>query len=136
MFNHIGISGRLVADPELKHVGAEDVPVVNFRIANDTGWGDNKKANFFNVTAWRGLATSIANHKKKGEQIIVSGELQQRDYDDAQGNKRSAVEILARDVEFVSRGGGGQTAYGDNNAQASGGSTASVSIGADEDVPF
>jgi len=129
MINNLTLSCRLVADPEIKFVGDANTPVLNFRVANDTGWGDNKKANFFNVTAWRGLAEVISNYKKKGDQILLTGELQYREYEDSQGNNRNTVEILARDVEFV--GSRGET------APASGGTTTAVASDAgDTEVPF
>ncbi len=131
MLNSLNISGRLVADPELKTVGNDDVPVVNFRIANDTGWGEQKKTGFYNVTAWRGLAQSIAGYKKKGDYIIISGQLTFREYEDSNGNNRNAVEITARDVEFGPRTDSGESSGG----TAAGGPSATPAT-TKNDVPF
>lgn len=75
--------GRLVENPELKqvNVGGTEVPVVEFSIAVNYGFGDNEKTEFINCVAWRKLAEIIGNHCKKGRKIFVSGHQQTRHYD-------------------------------------------------------
>lgn len=101
--NHIDLMGRLVADPELRKVG-DDVSVVSFRLAvdrdrknKDTG---EREADFINVTAWRSTADFIAQYFAKGDMIVVSGRLQSRMYEDKDGNKRSAYDVVADTVYF------------------------------------
>ena len=123
--NHIDLMGRLVADPELRTVG-EDVHVASFRIAVDRDRKNKetgeREADFINVTAWRGTADFICQRFAKGDMIVVSGRLQTRAYEDKDGNKRTATDVVAENIYFGSakREGG----------QSSGGSTA------DEDLPF
>ena len=98
-FNKVGIQGRFVADPELAETPS-GVPVVTFRIASDSGFGDNKRTNFFNCVAWRNTAESIANFFKKGKQILAYGELQTRSYEDNEGKKRIVTDILVKEFFF------------------------------------
>ena len=61
-----------------------------------------RQTDYFNCTAWRGLAESVARYAKKGKKVAVSGSIQIRNYEDNQGAKRTAVDIIAQDVEFLS----------------------------------
>lgn len=117
--NHIDLMGRLVADPELRKVG-DDVSVVSFRMAvdrdrknKDTG---EREADFINVSAWRSTADFIAQYFAKGDMMVVSGRLQSRMYEDKDGNKRSAYDVVADTVYFgASKKESGQTeAAGDD----------------------
>ena len=101
MFNEVVLSGRLTADPELKTTPS-GVMVTSFTIANDVGYGDNKKTNFINIVAWRGTAEFISKYFKKGNMIgIKKGEIQTRKYEDKNGNNRTAFEVVAKEVEFM-----------------------------------
>ena len=97
--------GRLVADPELRKVN-NDTSVVSFRIAVDRDFvnkeTNKREADFFNVTAWRGLADFVAQYFAKGDMIAVTGRLQSRTYQDKDGNNRNTVEILAEHCYFGS----------------------------------
>ena len=98
-YNDVGIQGRFVADPELAET-ASGISVVTFRLANERGYGENKKTNFFNCVAWRNTAETIANFFKKGKQILVVGELQTRSYEDNEGKKRIVTDILVKEFYF------------------------------------
>lgn len=63
------------------------------------------------MVAWRGLGENCAKYLTKGRKVAVSGTLQTRNYEDKQGNKRTAFEVVADDVEFLTpRGEGGAAA--------------------------
>ena len=102
MLNSIHCMGRLVADPELRQT-ASGVDYCTFTIACDRDFkqGDEKVADFFNVTAWRHTAKFIGNNFSKGRMIVVSGRLQTRKYQDKNGNNRVATEIHAENVYFA-----------------------------------
>ena len=77
MFNHVGVMGRLVSDPELKTTPA-GVSVTSFRIAVERNYTDkdgNRQADFFDVVAWRGTAEFICRYFGKGSLILVEGQL-------------------------------------------------------------
>ena len=102
--NKVFLIGNLTRDPELTET-ASGVPVCHFAIAvnrNYSGQDGERQTDFFNCTAWRSMAESIARYTKKGKKVAVSGSIQLRNYEDNQGVKRTAVDIIAQDVEFLS----------------------------------
>src|SRR3712207_3548992 len=103
-FNRVVLAGNLTRDPELRFT-QNGVPVCNFPIAVDRiGSKKSEEAvDFFNVSCWRELGERVANHKKKGGPILVEGRLQYRTWQAPDGTKRSAVEVVADRVQFLSR---------------------------------
>ncbi|MBO5411786.1 MAG: single-stranded DNA-binding protein [Clostridia bacterium] len=102
--NKVFLIGNLTRDPELTET-ASGVAMCRFSIAvnrNYTSQDGERQTDFFNCTAWRGQAETIARYTKKGNKIAVTGSIQLRDYEDNQGVKRTAVDIIAQDVEFLS----------------------------------
>jgi single-strand DNA-binding protein len=100
-FNHITIHGRLTADPELKQTQS-GVSVCNFTVAVDRSYknGEEKQTDFLTVVCWKGTADFVCRYFKKGSMIAVQGSIQTRNYEDKQGNKRTAVEVVADNVSF------------------------------------
>lgn len=94
----ITVTGNLTVDPELKF-GANGNARLGFSIASNKRYQVNgewkEETSFFNVTAWRTLAESAASVLEKGMPIIVKGRLEQRSWEDSEGNKKSTVEIVA-----------------------------------------
>jgi single-strand DNA-binding protein len=102
--NKVFLIGNLTRDPELTET-AGGVAVCHFAIAvnrNYTSQDGERQTDFFNCTAWRGTAEAISRYTKKGKKIAVTGSIQLRNYEDNQGVKRTAVDIIAQDVEFLS----------------------------------
>ena len=101
MYNHIVVHGRLTADPELKQTQS-GVSVCNFTVAVDRSYknGEEKQTDFFTVVCWRGLADMVSKYFAKGKEILVSGEMQSRKWQDNEGNNRTAWEIMANSVDF------------------------------------
>ena len=102
--NKVFLIGNLTRDPELKQTPS-GVPVCRFTIAVQRAYvsQDNKRqADFFECTAWRGLGETIARYTKKGKKVAVGGSIQLRNYEDNQGIKRTAVDIIVEDIEFLS----------------------------------
>lgn len=102
MLNVAVLTGRLCADPELKQTQS-GVSVVTICIAVDRRYksGEDRQADFINVTAWRSTADFIAKYFHKGDMIGLQGSIQTRKYQDKDGNNRTAVEVLAEQVHFV-----------------------------------
>lgn len=99
--NKITIIGRTTDKPELKQT-PNGVAVSTFTVAVNRRF-NREMTDFIPVTAWRGLAENCAKYVDKGQQIAVTGELQTRKYEDKDGNKRTAFEISADDVEFLGK---------------------------------
>lgn len=94
--------GRLVRDPELKTTQS-GVSVANFTVAVDRDYknGDEKIADFVDVTCWRGTADFVSKFMSKGRMVVVSGSLQSRKWQDKDGNNRTNWEIQAENVYFA-----------------------------------
>ena len=102
MLNCAVIMGRLVADPELRTT-TSGISVISFRVAVDRNFvrqGEERQADFIDVVAWRQTAEFVSRYFRKGSMIAVQGSIQTRNYEDRNGNKRTAVEIVADNVSF------------------------------------
>ena len=101
--NKVFLIGNLTRDPELTET-ASGVAVCHFSIAVNRNYASQdgeRQTDFFNCTAWRGQAETIARYTKKGNKVAVTGSVQLRNYEDNQGIKRTAVDIIVQDVEFL-----------------------------------
>lgn len=101
--NKVFLIGNLTRDPELTETPS-GVAVCRFSIAvsrNYTDASGERQTDFFNCTAWRGLGETIAKYCNKGNKVAVGGSIQLRNYEDNQGIKRQAVDIIVNDVEFL-----------------------------------
>lgn len=101
--NKIFILGNLTKDP-VKTVIKDDCVVVNFTVAVNrrTSADKNPETDYFPVVAWRGLGENCAKYLKKGSKVCVVGSMQMRTYEAADGSKRSAAEVIAEEVQFLS----------------------------------
>ena len=102
--NKVFLIGNLTRDPELTET-ASGVPVCHFSIAvnrNYQSQDGERQTDFFNCTAWRAMAETIARYTKKGKKVSVVGSIQLRNYEDNQGVKRTAVDVIVQDCEFLS----------------------------------
>lgn len=91
--NTVTLSGNLTRDPELRQTNSGK-SVVSLRIANNRF---NDRTNWLDVSAWEKTAELIASIYSKGDKIVFIGEVQTREYE-VEGSKRTAVEVVARDV--------------------------------------
>jgi single-strand DNA-binding protein len=141
-YNHIVLVGRLVADPELRQT-QDGTPVTSFRIAvnRPKGRSGQEQTDFFGVSVWRQRAEIAARYLQKGKPVLVAGRCQIREYTDREGNKRTAVEVVADDFQFM------DTRSGDNGGSSKAQQPAAASSSselpeyefqgdADEEVPF
>ena len=101
-FNRVVLAGNLTQDPELRFT-QQGVPVANLSIAVNRVWSKNEAVDFFNVSAWRELGERVANYKKQGDPVLIEGRLQYRTWQTPDGTKRSAVDVVADNVQFLSR---------------------------------
>ena len=105
-FNKVILAGNLTRDPELRFT-QNGTPVCGFGLAVNRVFSKNEEVDFFNVSAWRDLGERVANYTKKGDPILVEGKLQYRTWEAQDGTKRSAVDVVADNVQFLSRPGDG-----------------------------
>jgi single-strand DNA-binding protein len=151
--NVVCITGNLTKDPELRSTpGGTSVcklrVAVNSRRKDQSGeWVD--KPNYFDVTVWGAQGENCANYLSKGRPVAVEGRLDWREWENQEGQKRQAVEIIANSVQFLGsrgdnpngngNGGGGFQPSSDVPADTSDFEGAGVSGGSgqgDDDIPF
>lgn len=101
--NRVVLMGRLTKDPELKTTSG-GISVTSFSIAVDRNYvkqGEERKADFFDVVAWRSTAEFIARYFNKGDMIAVEGQLQTRTYEANDGSTRKVVEVNIDNASFT-----------------------------------
>ncbi len=151
--NRVVITGNLTRDPELRSTNS-GTPVCSLRVACNTRrkdatgeWVD--KPNYFDVTVWGAQGENCATYLQKGRPLAVDGRLEWREWEDKEGNKRQAIDIVADSVQFLGSRDGGEnggaasrfTPQSDVPADTAdlrpaGQSATPVGAGPDEDLPF
>ena len=96
--NKLYMIGNVTHTPELKNT-PNGVPVCSFSVAVNRR---DKDALFYRVTAWRGLGETCAKYLQKGKKVAVIGELDLRTYTGRDGMEKTALEVTASDIEFLS----------------------------------
>lgn len=99
MLNSVVIIGRLTRDPEVRYTQS-GTAVCNFTLAVDKRKKEDG-ADFIDCVAWQKTAELVSQYLGKGRQCAVNGRLQVRSYEDKDGNKRKAVEVVAESVVFL-----------------------------------
>ena len=98
--------GRLTRDPELKYIPSTGKAVTTFTLAVErpfTTKDGQKQADFFNIVVWGRIAENCANYLSKGKLAGVKGQIQNRSYDNQNGEKRYVTEIIASEVQFLEK---------------------------------
>lgn len=109
--NNIFLKGRLTKDAELRYTQNQK-EVASFSLAVNTGYGDNKRTDFFNCTAWGATAKAVANYTHKGDELIVIGSMINRKWKDKEDKTRDGWEVNVQSIEFC----GSKKAAGDADA--------------------
>ena len=146
-FNKVILMGNLTADPEVRTTPSGQ-SVTSFSLAvNRTFRGSDgnrrEETSFINCTAWGNTGETIAKYVGKGRQLLVSGRLQQRSWEDKEtGKRRSAIDVIVEEFSFVNDGrGSGANAAGGSQKASSQSPTDAAEVDADEpidlsDIPF
>lgn len=141
MFNKAVLMGRICNDLELKTIQG-GISVLSFRLAVDRSYqpkGEERKADFFNIVAWRSTAEFISRYFGKGRMILVEGELQTRQYVDKNGSTQNIVELVVDSAYFTGepKSSGNYGAYPPPppvpNQAATGNAAPAVSSGSTQD---
>ena len=90
--NKIILTGNITKDAELRYT-ANDKAYSKFSIANNEGYGDNKKTNFFNCTLWGKSAENLNRFLTKGQKVLITGKVEINDYKDKEGVERKIIDI-------------------------------------------
>lgn len=137
--NKVILIGRLTQDPELRYT-PNGVSVATFTLAVDRQFSNKqgeRETDFINIVVWQKLAENCAKHLGKGRMVAVDGRLQIRSYDDNQGVRRKAAEVVANDVRFLDWPKDAQgSAAGGSNRVTEGETFASEISFKEEEIPF
>ncbi|MDZ4723453.1 MAG: single-stranded DNA-binding protein [candidate division Zixibacteria bacterium] len=131
--------GRLGKDPELKYTPGGKA-VANFSLATTERWSGqdgqkNESTTWHNIVAWGRQAELCKEYLAKGREVYIEGRIDNRSYDDKEGNKKYISEVIVQTLQFLgsktggSAGGGGSEVSAEAPAQARSG-------GEDDDLPF
>ena len=150
-FNKVILIGNMTADPELKQTAA-GISVCSFSIAVNRRFAKpeqgQQNVDFINIVTWRQNADFVSRYFKKGNPILICGQLQTRNWTDTQGQKRYVTEVVADEVSFVASAtqagvGGAPTQGAGYTPEAYGAPTFNSAPGAsfeeipnDESLPF
>ena len=144
MLNTIVIMGRLVSDPTVRKT-TNGITKCDFRIAcdRDRQTEGGQKADFINCVAWRATGDFISRYFNRGKPILIQGRLQNREYQDKDGNKRYVTEILVNSADFCggnkfdrNAGGNDVPAELDSGSVIPGGNADLSELVGDDDLPW
>lgn len=136
-FNKVILMGNLTRDPETRQT-PNGQSVTNFALAVNRTWkgqdgSTQEQVSFIDCVAWGRTGEVIAQYMQKGRPILVSGRLDQRSWEQ-DGNKRSKVEVIVEDFNFVGGGGGDNAGFSGGSSSDSGNSSSASSKKKDDDV--
>ncbi len=134
--NKVMLIGNVGKDPEVRRL-ENDVAVVTIRIATTERFKDRsgnvkEQTEWHTVVFWRNLAEIVEKHVRKGSQIFVEGRLRTKSWEDQNGQKRSATEIVADTMRLLGRRPDGQ----DNNRTSAPPIDSDIDQNEGDDLPF
>jgi single-strand DNA-binding protein len=135
-FNKVILVGTLTRDPEIRYIGS-GAGVTKFRLAVNPNKKDAKPEDtlFVDIVAWDKLAETCNTYLKKGGNVLVEGRLSIRQYDDKDGNKRQATEVVINSMQML--GSKNRDENGSTHGSTSGGNFGGGSMEElDEEIPF
>jgi single-strand DNA-binding protein len=131
--NKVFLIGNLTRHPELSET-PNGIAYCRFSIAVNKPTSD--AVDYFNIVTWRGQAENCNKYLSKGRKVAIVGTLQNRSYEDKDGNKRTVTEIVANEVEFLSAT---NSSLNDNNGSQGQNSASQMvleEVDDDGDLPF
>ena len=102
--NKVILMGRLTRDPEVRYTQTNNTLVASFSLAVNRRFvrqGEERQADFINIVAWGKSGEFCSKYFKKGQQVGIIGRIQTRTWDDEQGQKHYAIEVIAEETYFA-----------------------------------
>ncbi len=137
--NKVILIGRLTKDPEVRYTQNTNTMVVNFTLAVNRRFskeGEERKADFIQIIAWNKLAEFCSKYYKKGQQVAISGKIQTRNWEDDQGQKHYATEVIAEESYFADSKKENSSLDVLNGGAFPESTSSDFSISSDDDLPF
>jgi single-strand DNA-binding protein len=105
--NKVLLIGNATRDVELRQTQSGK-PVAHLRLATNRQVGEREATQFHSIVCWDRLAEQVCQFVKKGDPLYIEGRLEYRTFQDEEGKERGVAEVIASDVQFLSRKGGEQ----------------------------
>lgn len=118
--NSCSFTGRVTKDAVVESIGAKGTQITKFSIANNTGFGQYAKTNFFNVQVWGKAGVAIAEYLKRGKQVAVTGMLENQKWTGKDGLEHDSWNLTCQSVTLLA------------DAKAT---TEPVSVNTEEEIP-
>ena len=137
--NKVILMGRLTKDPEVRYTQGSNTLVASFNLAVNRRFvkdGEDRQADFIQIIAWSKLGEFCSKYFKKGQQVGIIGRIQTRNWEDEQGQRHYATEVIAEEAYFAEskKDNAPQDAFGSNSIQSNGDNDFEIS--ASDDLPF
>ncbi len=139
-FNRVILAGNLVRDPEIRYLPS-GLSVTSFAVAVNSRYKQNnelkEEVSYFDIVVFGKMGENCAEYLSKGRPVLVEGRLRQRRWE-AEGVKKSRIEVVADNVQFLGspRGAGAAAGAGSAEGAAGGPGAAPAPGGPDDDIPF
>jgi len=134
-FNKVILVGNLVRDPEIRYVGS-GAAVTKFTLAVNRRSKQQEETDFVDIVAWEKLAETCNTYLKKGSSCLVEGRLSIRSYEDKEGQKRKATEVVINTMQMLDRASRPAGDDGAHFAAAPVGAARGNEQDLDEEIPF
>lgn len=134
--NKVCLIGRLTKDPETRYTQTNNTMVVNFNLAVNRRFvkeNEERQADFISIVAWNKTAEFVEKYLKKGQQVGIVGRIQTRNWDDEQGQKHYATEVIAEEVYFADTKKDAFSEYGNAFTQNT---SSDFEVSSSDDLPF
>ena len=138
--NKVILMGRLTRDPETRYTQTNNTLVSSFSLAVNRRFvrqGEERQADFINIVAWSKLGEFCQKYYHKGQQVGIIGRIQTRTWDDDQGVKHYATEVVAEEAYFAEGkkdSGASQDPFANNSGQTN--DDSDFEIPANDELPF
>lgn len=135
--NKVCLIGRLTKDPEIRYTQTNNTLVANFTIAVNRRFAketDEVKADFIPIIAWSKTGEFCSKYFKKGQQVGICGRIQTRTWEDEQGQKHYATEVIAEEAHFADSKRDTFGEYGD--VFANNNTSSDFDVSSSDDLPF
>lgn len=135
--NKVILMGRLTKDPEVRYTQSSNTLVANFNLAVNRRFvkqGEERQSDFITIIAWNKLGEFCSKYFKKGQQVGIIGRLQTRNWEDEQGQKHYATEVIAEEAYFADSKK--ENNESDTFGFSSSDTTSNFEISNQDDLPF
>ena len=139
--NKVVLMGRLTRDPEVRYTKTNNTMVASFSLAVNRRFaaqGEERQADFINIVAWSKTGEFCSKYFKKGQQVGIIGRIQTRTWDDENGQKRYATEVVAEEAYFADskRDGDASSSFENTFGTTMSNNTEFQVDSSDDDLPF